>query len=116
MATFDGVRFASWDGPPNYGSISTHNTSFGQIVNMFGDRAGGLWVLGLRGIVHLKGRVVTSQFELDGLRSHQNMSEDPDGSLWVVRGDNRISDAPCAMLPTARSGVSEKPMEYRSLL
>ena len=94
MATFDGVRFASWDGPPNYGSISTHNTSFGQIVNMFGDRAGGLWVLGLRGIVHLKGRVVTSQFELDGLRSHQNISEDPDGSLWVVRGDNRILDAP----------------------
>jgi signal transduction histidine kinase/ligand-binding sensor domain-containing protein len=94
MATFDGVRFASWDGPPNYGSISAHDTGFGQIVKAFGDHAGGLWVFGLRGIVHLKGRGITSQFDLDGLRSHQNMSEDPDGSLWVVRGDNRISDAP----------------------
>src|SRR5208337_72797 len=44
MATFDGVRFASWDGPPNYGSISTHDTGFGQIVNVFGDHTGGLWV------------------------------------------------------------------------
>ncbi len=94
MATFDGVRFASWDGPPNYGSISAHDTGFGQIVNAFADHSGGLWVIGLRGIVHLKGRVVTSQFELDGLRSLQNMSEDPDGSLWVVRGNNAISDEP----------------------
>ena len=94
MATFDGVRFASWDGPPNFGSISTHDTGFGQIVNVFGDRAGGLWVFGLRGIVHLKGRIVTSQFQLDGLRSLKMMSEDPDGSLWVVRGNNAISDLP----------------------
>ena len=56
MATFDGVRFTSWDGPPNGGSI-TKGASFGQIVNAFGDHAGGLWVFGLRGIVHLKGRV-----------------------------------------------------------
>ena len=94
MATFDGVRFASWDGPPNYGSISTHNTGFGQIVNAFADHAGGLWVFGLRGIVHLKGRIVTSQFELDGLRSLQNSNEDADGSLWVVRGSNAISGEP----------------------
>ena len=94
MHTFDGVRFVPWDGPPNYGSISTHDTGFGQIVNAFGDRAGGLWVFGLRGIVHLKGRVVTSQFQLDGLRSLQIISEDPDGSLWVVRGSNAISGEP----------------------
>ena len=56
MDTFDGVRFTSWDGPPNGGSI-TKGASFGQIVNAFGDHAGGLWVFGLRGIVHLKGRV-----------------------------------------------------------
>ncbi len=94
LQTFDGIRFVSWDGPPNYGSISTHDTGFGQIMNTFADHAGGLWVIGLRGIVHLKGRVVTSQFALDGLRSLQNMSEDPDGSLWVVRGNNAISDQP----------------------
>jgi len=93
MATFDGVRFTSWDGPPNGGSI-TKGAPFGQIVNAFGDHAGGLWVFGLHGIVHLKGRVVTSQFELEGLRSLQNFSEDKDGSIWVVRGNNSISDLP----------------------
>ena len=93
MATFDGVRFTAWDGPPNGGSI-TKGASFGQIVNAFGDHAGGLWVFGLRGIVHLKGRVVTSQFELEGLRTLQDFSEDNDGSIWVVRGNNSISDLP----------------------
>ena len=94
MSTFDGVRFASWDGPPNYGSISRHDTGFGQIVNAFGDRSGGLWVFGLRSIVQLKGRVVTSHFELDGIRNVQSVSEDSDGSLWVVRGNNNVSDEP----------------------
>ncbi|MGO9433645.1 MAG: two-component regulator propeller domain-containing protein, partial [Terracidiphilus sp.] len=94
MHTFDGVRFVSWDGPPNYGSISTHDTGFGQIENAFADHAGGLWVLGLHGIVHLKGRVITSRLELDGLRNIQNISEDSEGSLWVVRGNNAISDKP----------------------
>src|SRR5271166_2549378 len=93
MATFDGVRFTSWDGPPNGGSI-TKGAPFGQIVNAFADHAGGLWALGLHGIVHLKGRVVTSQFELQGLRTLQNFSEDSDGSIWVVRGNNTISDLP----------------------
>src|SRR5271165_7042276 len=93
VATFDGVHFTSWDGPPNGGSI-TKGAPFGQIVNAFGDHAGGLWVFGLHGIVHLKGRVVTSQFELQGLRTLQNFSEDSDGSIWVVRGNNSISDLP----------------------
>jgi signal transduction histidine kinase/ligand-binding sensor domain-containing protein len=93
MMTFDGLRFTSWDGPPNGGSI-TKGAPFGQIVQVFGDHGGGLWVFGLRGIVHLKGRVVTSQFELQGLRNLQNFSEDDDGSIWVVRGNNSISDLP----------------------
>ena len=93
MATFDGVRFTSWDGPPNGGSI-TKGAPFGQIVQAFGDHGGGLWVFGLHGIVHLKGRVITSQFDLEGLRSLQNVSEDKDGSIWVVRGTNSISDLP----------------------
>jgi PAS domain S-box-containing protein len=94
LMTFDGVRFAPWDGPPNYGSISTNDSGFGQIVNAFADHAGGLWVFGLRGIVHLKGRVLTSRFELAGLRAGQNFSEDKDGSIWVARGDNSVSDLP----------------------
>jgi signal transduction histidine kinase/ligand-binding sensor domain-containing protein len=93
MTTFDGVRFSSWDGPPNGGSI-TKGAPFGQIVNAFGNHEGGLWVFGLRGIVHLKGRAVTSHFELEGLRNLQNFSEDHDGSIWVVRGNNSISDLP----------------------
>ena len=93
MNTFDGVRFTSWDGPPNGGSI-TKGASFGQIVNAFGDHGGGLWVFGLHGIAHLKGRVVISQFELEGLRNLQNVGEDNDGSIWVVRGNINVSDAP----------------------
>jgi signal transduction histidine kinase/ligand-binding sensor domain-containing protein len=93
MMTFDGLRFTSWDGPPNGGSI-TKGADFGQIVQVFGDHAGGLWVSGLHGIVHLMGRVVTSQFDLEGIRTLQNFSEDNDGSIWVVRGNNSISDLP----------------------
>jgi signal transduction histidine kinase/ligand-binding sensor domain-containing protein len=94
MMTFDGVRFNPWDGPPNYGSISTHDTGFGQIVNAFADHNGGLWVFGLRGIVHIRGRTVTSQFDLEGLRNLQSVTEDTDGSIWLVRGDNNVSDEP----------------------
>jgi len=93
MMTFDGLRFTSWDGPPNGGSIKK-GASFGQIVQVFGDHAGGLWVFGLRAIVHLKGRLVTSQFDLEGIRTLQNISEDDDGSIWVVRGNNSISELP----------------------
>jgi signal transduction histidine kinase/ligand-binding sensor domain-containing protein len=93
MMNFDGVSFTSWDGPPNGGSI-TKGAPFGQIVNAFADHEGGLWVFGLHGMVHLKGRVVTSQFDLDGLRNLQNFSEDNDGSIWVVRGNASVSDFP----------------------
>ena len=65
-----------------------------QIVNVYGDHAGGLWVLGEREIVHLKGGVVTSHFDVDGLQQFQQISEDPDGSLWVVRGGSRFRRAP----------------------
>ena len=79
MYRFDGVRFLPWTLSPNGKSIDT-------IVNVYGDHAGGLWALGEREIVHLKGGVVTSHFNLDGLQQFQQISEDPDGSLWVVRG------------------------------
>lgn len=93
MRTFDGVRFTSWDGPPNGGSI-TKGGSFGQIVNALGDRRGGLWVFGLRGIVHLRGRTVISHFELEGFRNLQNVSEGGDGSIWAVRGNIGASEPP----------------------
>ena len=107
MNIFDGVRFTSWDGPPNGGSI-TKGAPFGQIVNAFGDHAGGLWVFGLHGIVHLKGRAVTSQVELDGLRNLQNFSEDRDGSIWVVRGKISVSDPPLCHITGRRGKVLRK--------
>ncbi|MBV9889399.1 MAG: hypothetical protein JO090_00750, partial [Rhizobacter sp.] len=57
MRTFDGIEFGNWDGPPNGGSI-TKGARFGQVVQVFGDRQGGLWVFGLKEIVRLKGRTV----------------------------------------------------------
>jgi signal transduction histidine kinase/ligand-binding sensor domain-containing protein len=93
IMTFDGVRFTPWDKFPDDRS-GTGSVPFGQIVNAFGDRSGGLWVFGLHGIVHLKGQVVTSRFELEGLRTLQNFSEDSDGSIWIVRGNNSVSAEP----------------------
>ena len=87
MYRFDGVRFLPWTLPSN---PRTGNA----IVNLYGDHAGGLWALGTREIVHLKGGVVTSHFDSDGLQGFQQISEDPDGSLWFVRGGTSISDAP----------------------
>ena len=84
---FDGVRFLPW-------TLSSKGKTINTIGNMYGDHAGGLWVFGEREIVHLKGGVVTSHFDLDGLQQFQQISEDPDGSLWVVRGRIGGSDAP----------------------
>ena len=87
MYRFDGVRFVPLLSPPR--GSSTH-----KVFEVFGDHAGGLWAEGNHEIVHLRGGVVSSEFELEGLSSFQNMSEDPDGSLWVVRAANTVSDAP----------------------
>jgi signal transduction histidine kinase/ligand-binding sensor domain-containing protein len=87
MYRFDGVRFLPW-------ALSPKGKTISMIVNVYGDHSGGLWALGTREIVHLKGGVVTSQFDLDGLQQFQQISEDPDGSLWIVRGQTAGSDAP----------------------
>ena len=80
---FDGVRFVPWHLP---GVVP-----FSSAVNVFADRAGGLWVVGEPELVHLKNGVVTSHFPLQGTM-FQTVSEDPDGSLWMVR--SRAPDAP----------------------
>jgi signal transduction histidine kinase/ligand-binding sensor domain-containing protein len=87
MYRFDGVRFLPWTWSPDGKTIK-------GIVNVYGDHAGGLWALGEREIVRLKGGVVSSHFNLDGLQHFQQISEEPDGSLWVVRGSGAGSDAP----------------------
>jgi ligand-binding sensor domain-containing protein len=92
---FDGVQFRPWRMPAN-------RISIGKVVNILGDRAVGLWILGADGIVHMKNGVVTSQFELEGLMPNAaNVSEDTDGSLWVVRGDNGISEPLCHVTEAA---------------
>ena len=79
---FDGVRFLPWHLPAG--------VSIDRSMNIFADRAGGLWVLGTREIFRLKGGAVSSHFQLE-VGMFQSVSEAPDGSLWVLR---RSSDAP----------------------
>ena len=83
---FDGDRFVPWALPAG--------VPVTRIANIFGDRAGGLWVVMRDEIIHLKGGVVISRFELRGVQSTQNLSEDSDGSLWLARGSPNSSDNP----------------------
>ena len=87
MYRFDGIRFLPWNLSPN-------GKKTDSIVKVYGDHAGGLWALGERETVHLKSGVFTSHFDLSGLQQFQQISEDPDGSLWVVRGRTAVADAP----------------------
>ena len=79
---FDGVRFLPWRLPAG--------VPIDRSLNIFADHTGGLWVLGPRDIVRLKGAAVSSHFQLEG-GMFQSVSEAPDGSLWVLGGN---SDAP----------------------
>ena len=92
---FDGVQFRPWRLPADAGLI-------GRIRNIVGDQADGLWALGADGIVRLKGGLVTSHFELEGLMPNaSNTSADADGSLWIVRGENGISEPVCHVTESA---------------
>lgn len=82
---FDGIRFVPWPLPSRFRAT---------VRNLVGDRSGGLWALTSRGVAHLKGEFVASEFELTGIVPHSGMSVDADGSLWLVRGGNMVSDAP----------------------
>src|SRR5271157_1328886 len=64
---FDGVQFLPWR-LPSKGPIN-------KVFKVFGDRAGGLWAVGNREIVYLKRGAVSSDFQLEGLASFQNISE-----------------------------------------
>jgi PAS domain S-box-containing protein len=98
---FDGVQFVRWNVPSGGGPAGTAALELGELMNAVSDHAGGLWVVGLEGIVHLKSTVIASRFELPGLQTTQT-SSDPDGSLWVVRSANVVTDAPvCHVTDTA---------------
>jgi len=92
---FDGVHFVHRRLPAEAGFA-------GRINNIMGDPAGGLWAFGENGIVRLKDGLVTSHFELEGLSPDaSNVSEDADGSLWVVRGENSVSEPVCHVTQSA---------------
>jgi len=108
---FDGVRFLPRHFPYKGGSGN-------KVFKVFGARAGGLWAVGSREIAYIKDGAVASDFQLDGFSSFQNASEDPDGSLWVVRAAANISDsALCHITQTAfkclgkAEGVSISPID-----
>ena len=83
---FDGIKVLAWRFPTGVPK---------SIANLYADRQGGLWLIGgPPGIFRLKDGVVTSQFDLDA-RMFQAISEDADGSLWVLRRDE---DAPLCHL------------------
>ena len=83
---FDGVRFVPWVPPAKIGSI--------HIDVVFADHAGGFWAIGDHEIAHVKDGAVIADFQLEGIGGHAGVSLDPDGSLWIARASNTISDAP----------------------
>ena len=83
---FDGVRFLPWVPPAKIGSI--------HISVVTADHAGGFWAIGDHEVAHVKDGAVIAEFELEGIGGHAGISRDPDGSLWIARASNRVSDAP----------------------
>ncbi|MGB9431926.1 MAG: two-component regulator propeller domain-containing protein, partial [Candidatus Acidiferrum sp.] len=78
MYRYDGIRFVPWTLPVDGRTID-------HIVSVHGDHAGGLWAVAEHEVFHLKGGVVTSHFALEGQNRTGNISEDPDGSLWMLQ-------------------------------
>ena len=83
---FDGVRFVRRVPKTGLGSM--------RINQVITDDAGGLWALGDHEVAHIKDDSVVAHFELDGIGGHAGVSRDPDGSLWITRASNRVTDAP----------------------
>jgi ligand-binding sensor domain-containing protein len=77
MYRFDGVRFVPW-------TFTVDGRTIDHIVSVHSDRPGGLWAVGEHEVFHLKGGVVTAHFALEAQYRTANISEDPDGSLWIL--------------------------------
>ncbi len=89
---FDGVRFLPWHLP---------STEDSALLDLVGDRRGGMWVTNDIGIAHVDARgAVDARFELKGVLPRAGTSVDPDGSLWIVRGRNAVADAPLCHVTT----------------
>ena len=77
MYRFDGIRFIPW-------TLQVEGRTIDRIVSVHSDRVDGLWAVGEHEVFHLKDGVVTSHFKLEAQFRTGNVSEDPDGSLWIV--------------------------------
>jgi len=88
MYRFDGIRFVPWTLPVDGRTID-------HIVSVHGDHTGGLWAVAEHEVFHLKGGVVTSHFALEGLNRTGNISEDPDGSLWMLQAGFNLQAPLC---------------------
>ena len=88
MYRFDGVRFLPW-------TLTVDGRTVDHIVTVYGDHAGGLWGIEEHEIVHVKSGVVTSHFALEGQGRTENISEDPDGSLWVLQAGYGLNTPLC---------------------
>jgi len=84
---FDGVRFV-----PR--TVSFNGKIMNTVQQVYGDQRGGLWAIGSHEISHLKGGSVISHIDLPGLQQLQRVSEDPDGSLWIVRDSLNVTNQP----------------------
>jgi signal transduction histidine kinase/ligand-binding sensor domain-containing protein len=78
MYRFDGVRFVPW-------TLQFDGRTINRIVSVHGDQKGGLWAVGEHEVLHVEGGTVTSHFALEGQLRTGNVSEDPDGSLWILQ-------------------------------
>ena len=83
---FDGIRFL-----PR--TISVNGKTINSVTRVYGDRSGGLWIFGAHDLVRLKAGKVVSNFDFDIL-TDRNVSEDPDGSLWLLRGPGTAMNGP----------------------
>ncbi len=83
---FDGVRFL-----PR--TITVNGKTISSVTRVYGDRSGGLWVFGVHDLVHLEVGKAVSHFDFDIL-TDRNVSEDPDGSLWLLRGPGTGMNGP----------------------
>ncbi|HVO63188.1 MAG TPA: two-component regulator propeller domain-containing protein, partial [Terriglobales bacterium] len=65
-----------------------------HVDNVYADQSGGLWGIGDHQIIHIKDGAEIAHFDLEGVGGRAGISRDPDGSLWITRGSNRVLDAP----------------------
>jgi len=97
---FDGVRFVPW-------TLMVDGRTIDHVVSVYGDHTGGLWGIEEHEVIHVKGGVVISHFSLEGQARTENISEDPDGSLWVLQAGYGLKTPLCHVTDQAMKCFGE---------